>query len=62
MQSGGVVMLDILGSLGAIVLAGLVFFIFLIVTIKHLIYIFKTGFEKLKNRKDKSGEQDNDKE
>ena len=61
-MTGGVVMLEILGSLGAIVLAGLVFFIFLIVTIKHLIFIFKTGFEKLKNRKNKNEEQDNNKE
>lgn len=56
------VMFEILGSLGAIILAGLVFFVFLIITIKHLIFIFKTGFEKLKNIKDKNGEQDNNKE
>lgn len=55
-------MLEILGSLGAIVLAGLVFLIFLIITIKHLVFIFKTGFEKLKTRKDKSEEHDNNKE
>lgn len=55
-------MFEILGSLGAIILAGLVFFVFLIITIKHLIFIFKTGFEKLKNIKDKNGEQDNNKE
>lgn len=55
-------MFEILGSLGAIVLAGLVFFGFLIITIKHLIFIFKTGFEKMKNRKDKNGENSDNKE